>query len=87
MPGRGRRSSNIAGGQSTAVDADTMWRFEPHVAEAVFRQMLAEAKVPVVLGQRLDWKKGVRREGTRITALRMESGRVFAGPHVHRRHL
>ena len=62
-----------------SVDADTMWRFEPHVAEAVFRQMLAEAKVPLVLGQRLDWKNGVCREGTRIAALRMESGRTFPG--------
>lgn len=61
------------------VDSDTMWRFEPHVAEAVFRHWLAEAKVPVVFGERLDWKSGVRREGTRITAIRMESGRVFAG--------
>jgi hypothetical protein len=61
------------------VDTDTMWGFEPHVAEAVFRQMLAEAGVPVVLGQRLDLKQGVRREGPRITAVAMESGRVFAG--------
>jgi hypothetical protein len=61
------------------VDVDTMWGFEPHVAEAVFRQMLAEAGVPVVLGQRLDLKNGVRRQGTRITALVMESGRIFAG--------
>src|SRR5208282_6060730 len=36
-----------------AIDADTMWTFEPHVAEAVIQTMLAEAKVPVVLGQRL----------------------------------
>ncbi len=61
------------------VDTDTMWGFEPHVAEAIFRQMLAEADVPVVFGQRLDLKKGAGSEGTRITALRMESGRVFPG--------
>ena len=61
------------------VDTDTMWGFEPHVAEAIYRQMLTAAGVPVVLGQRLDLKKGVRREGTRITSLRMESGRVFVG--------
>jgi hypothetical protein len=61
------------------VDSDTMWGFEPHVAEAIYRQMLAEAGVPVVLGQRLDLNSGVRREGTRITAIRMESGRVLAG--------
>jgi len=63
----------------TAVDADTMWTFEPHVAEAVFRKMLAEVGVAVVLGERLDLEKGVRREGKRIAAITMESGRVFAG--------
>src|SRR5436190_2808145 len=25
---------------------DTMWTFEPHVAEAIYREMLREAKVP-----------------------------------------
>ncbi len=65
--------------QKTASDADTMWTFEPHVAEDVFRQMLAEAGVPVVFGQRLDLNRGVRKEGTRITAIVMESGRVFPG--------
>jgi hypothetical protein len=61
------------------VDTDTMWGFEPHVAEAIYRQMLAEAGVPVVLGQRLELNGGVRRAGARITAIRMESGRVFSG--------
>ena len=51
--------------------ADAMWRFEPHVAEAVFRQMLDEAKVPVVLGERLDLRPGdgVRKAGRRIMAI------------------
>ncbi|MDR3751068.1 MAG: FAD-dependent oxidoreductase [Terracidiphilus sp.] len=56
-----------------------MFTFEPHAAEAVFRQMTAEAGVTVVYGERLDLKNGVIREGNRIQALRMESGRVFAG--------
>jgi hypothetical protein len=61
------------------ADADAMWAFEPHVAEAVFHEMLADAGVKVVLNQRLDLKHGVRRQGTRITAIVMESGCVFAG--------
>ncbi len=61
------------------VDHDTMWGFEPHVAEAVFRRMLAEAGVPVVLGERLDLRHGVRKQGPRITQIVMESGRVFSG--------
>jgi len=61
------------------IDADTMWCFEPHVAEQVFRQMLAEARVPVVFGQRLDLKRGVRMAGRRIAAIVMESGQEYRG--------
>ena len=42
---------------------DTMWTFEPHVAEAIYREMLREAKVSVLLGQRLDLKSGIARAG------------------------
>lgn len=57
---------------------DRLYAFEPHVAEAVFQQMLAEAKVTVVFGEQLDLQKGVEKAGTRIVSARMESGRVFA---------
>ena len=56
-----------------------MWTFEPHVAEKTLRQMLAERKIPVVFGERLDLKNGVKKDGLRIVSIRMESGRVFAG--------
>jgi hypothetical protein len=62
-----------------SIDADTMWGFEPHVAEAIYVQWVKEAKVPVVFGERLDLKQGVRKQGARITAIVMESGKVFAG--------
>jgi FAD-dependent oxidoreductase family protein len=55
------------------------WTFEPHVAETVLGAMLKEARVPVVLGERLDLEQGVRKEGGRIAAIVMESGRPFAG--------
>ncbi|HEX3656918.1 MAG TPA: FAD-dependent oxidoreductase [Pirellulales bacterium] len=58
---------------------DTMWTFEPHVAEDIYRRMLAERQVPVFFGERLDLRAGVQRQGKRITAIRMESGRVFGG--------
>jgi len=61
------------------VDADTMWGFEPHAAEAVFQQMLAEAGVEVALGERLDLTAGVRKNGARIVAIAMESGRTVSG--------
>ncbi len=38
---------------------DAIWRFEPGVAETTLRAMLAEAKVEVVYGQRLDLDEGV----------------------------
>jgi hypothetical protein len=62
-----------------SIDKDTMWGFEPHVAERVFNDMVREAKVPVVFGQRLDLNIGVKKQGGRITAIKMESGRVFGG--------
>ena len=55
----------------------TWWMFEPHVAEAIFDDMIRRAKVPVVYGQRLELKNGVRKEGGRITAIMTESGRLF----------
>ena len=60
---------------------DAMWTFEPHVAEAIFRAMLAEEKVPVVFSERLDRApgKGVKLDGKRITAVVTESGKVFTG--------
>ena len=58
---------------------ETMWTFEPHVATKVYGEMIAEAKVPVVFGERLDLKSGVKKEGARITQIVMESGKRFAG--------
>ncbi|MFQ6131712.1 MAG: FAD-dependent oxidoreductase [Armatimonadota bacterium] len=60
-------------------EADTMWTFEPHVAEAVFEAMLQEQQVPVVFGERLDLTKRVRKRNRRIGAIVMESGRIFRG--------
>ena len=49
-----------------------MWTFEPHVAESVYRAMIAEAKVLVITG-RLDLKAGVVKAGERISRIRLES--------------
>lgn len=50
--------------------------FEPRVAEAVFKQMLAEWSVPVVYGL-LDLTNGVTMQGQRITAIHMEDGSEY----------
>jgi len=55
------------------------WKFEPHVAEKVFEDFIAENKIPVVRNERLDLKNGVKKEGLRIVSITMESGKVFAG--------
>lgn len=64
-----------------AGNEDTMWTFEPHVATKIYDDMLKEAGtgVTVVLGERLDLKKGVVKNGARIVKIIMESGREFAG--------
>lgn len=47
------------------------WKFEPHVAEEVFNELVAETGTPVYFGQRL---ASVRMNGRRIAALTAESG-------------
>ena len=54
------------------------WRFEPHVAEEVFNDLLREAGVEVWLCERLDLKRGVHKRGRRIERIRTESGRSVA---------
>lgn len=72
-----RRTDFKGAGHST--QEDTAWTFEPHAATQIFADLLREAGVPVVLGQRLDLKKGVRKEGGRIATLSMESGQIYRG--------
>src|SRR5215813_9827232 len=62
---------------------DIAWLPEPHVAEQIFDRMLRDAGVTVVLNRRLREKDGVRKSGTRIESITMETGdtysaRVFA---------
>lgn len=54
----------------------TQWTFEPHVAMAIYRQMLAEAKIEPRFGQRLD---KVKKDGGRIVEITMEDGQTYGG--------
>ena len=54
------------------------WHFEPHVAEAVFNDLVKEAGVHVFLDHRLREKGGVRKTGTRLADVVLENGSVFA---------
>jgi hypothetical protein len=62
------------------ANEDAMWTFEPRVAEQILREMLAEAKVPLIEQQRLNrGPDGVVLRSGRLTEIRMESGMVFSG--------
>lgn len=69
-------------GQGTAaIDGAqrTMWIFEPHVAEAVFEEFVADFRIPVFRDEWLDRGTGVRKEGDRIVSIRMQGGNVYTG--------
>jgi hypothetical protein len=57
---------------------DIAWLPEPHVAESIFRDMLRQAGVTVLLNRRLREKDGVRKSGIRVEAITMENGEQYA---------
>jgi hypothetical protein len=65
----------VDGPKMEAIEAQFI--FEPRAAERVFSDLVREAGVTVVFGERLDLAEGVRRRSGRIHSIRMESGREF----------
>jgi len=57
---------------------DFAWYVEPHVAEQIFREMLANAGVTLRQGRRLLQRDGVRKHGTRLDSIHMENGETYA---------
>lgn len=55
------------------------WYYEPHVGEAVFREMLDQAQVHVVLSHRLRERQGVQKQGSNVIAITTEDGSVYSG--------
>ena len=69
-------------GQGTvAMDGEnrTMWIFEPHVAEQVFEDFIAENKITVLRDEWLDRTSGVVKENGKVISLKTLSGKVFSG--------
>ena len=70
-------------GQGTpAMDGDgrAMWVFEPHIAEQVFEDLVRDHAITVHRDEWLDRSGvGVIRKAGRITAIKMLSGREYAG--------
>lgn len=77
-----KRSEYGNRGQGTAaIDGTerTMWIFEPHAAEQVFKDLIAEHDVPVHRDRWLDRSSGVRKDNDRIVAITMLSGETYQG--------
>ena len=69
-------------GQGTpAIDGEqrTMWIFEPHAAEKVFENLVAEHSVDVRRDEWLDRENGVVLHDDRIRSITTVSGSTFAG--------
>ena len=69
-------------GQGTvAMDGEnrTMWIFEPHVAEQVFEDFVAENNLSVYRDEWLDRENGVTMEAGKIVSFKTLSGKTFAG--------
>src|SRR5215469_11851870 len=56
---------------------DIAWLPEPHVAEAIFADMLRRSGVTVLLHRRLRERDGVRKNGARIESIAMENGETY----------
>jgi hypothetical protein len=69
-------------GQGTvAMDGEnrTMWIFEPHVAEQVFEDFVAENKITVLRNEWLDRSNGLVKENSKIVSFKTLSGKTFSG--------
>lgn len=69
-------------GQGTrAMDdaSQTMWVFEPHVAERIYDNWVKEREIPVVRDEWLDRDGGVTMKDGRITSFKTLSGREYHG--------
>jgi len=51
--------------------------FEPHVAQKLFPEMIADAGVPVFFNEKLDREDGVKMDGQRIVSITTLSGKTY----------
>lgn len=62
------------GNRSFDPASDVMWRFEPQVAEAIFRALVEESGADILWGSALDRESGVVLQGDRVGLIRTLSG-------------
>lgn len=71
---------NIGQGTPAIKDDDqTMWVFEPHVAEKVFEELIIERNIQVFRNEWLNRETGVVKYNNSITSIAMLSGNTFTG--------
>jgi len=59
-------------------DSKGMFGFEPHAAENIYKKMLREARVPLVMNERLDLtSRGVEKRGNKIVSIISEAGNRY----------
>jgi hypothetical protein len=74
------RSEYKDGGQTrSAIYEDAMWTFEPSAALKVFHKMIKSLDIRIVYNQKLNRKTGVKKAGSSITSISMESGDIYYG--------
>jgi len=57
-------------------DRQMQWVYESRIAEKIMLDMLEEAGVKLWFNERLQFEDGIKKRGTRITAISMESGKT-----------
>lgn len=74
-----REEYKDSGQTRTGTEEPTMWTFEPSAALKIVDEMIRDAGVEVIYGERLNRETGVKKDGTQIGTITMESGRKFSG--------
>lgn len=67
------------GGRAIDEKTQTMWTFEPKVAEATYEAWIKEHNIPVFRDQWLDRANGVEKVDGKIRSITMESGEQYYG--------
>lgn len=75
---RSAYGNRAQGGRAIDDTTQTMWTFEPHVAEQIFEAWIEEYQIPVFRGQWLDRQQGVVKEGKEITSITMLDGSSYS---------
>lgn len=60
-------------------DDKTMWVFEPHIAEAVFEDLITENNIQVIKNEWIDRTIHLNKEGTKIISFQTLSGKIISG--------